>query len=48
MSKDVKKKKSEEFKNELEQLKRKCIKYNLKIDDYYTSNRGGTIKPEWG
>lgn len=43
-----KKKKSEEFKTELEELKRKCLKYNLKVQDYYNSGRVFGSKSIWG
>ncbi|SCJ95735.1 MULTISPECIES: hypothetical protein [Clostridium] len=42
-----KKNKSEEFKIELEQLKRKCLKYNLNIYDYYHT-KSYTSKGSWG
>lgn len=39
--------KSEEFKNELEKLKRKCLKYNLDIKDYYCV-KSRSHKGMWG
>lgn len=41
-----KRKKSEEFKNELFKLTGICYEYNLKIEDYYIFEDGE--KPGWG
>lgn len=41
-----KEKRSEDFKKELEQLKRKCIRYNLNVGDFYYKRT--STKPGWG
>ena len=44
----AKKNESEDFKSELKELKRKCLKYNLNFQDYYTSERDFASKGMWG
>lgn len=44
----AKKNESEDFKSELKELKRKCLKYNLNLQDYYTSERDFASKGMWG
>lgn len=39
---------SEDFKNELKELKRKCLKYNLNVQDYYDPERDFSSKSMWG
>lgn len=42
------KRKNEDYHMQLEALRKKCDKYNLDIDDYYTFNMYMDEKPGWG